>query len=58
MPTKGDIFRERAATCRGHAASAANEAARGHWLKLADEWSKMAEAEDRRHPPRQHERCT
>jgi len=52
MTSKGDIFRTRAATCRGHADAATNEAGRTHWLKLAEEWTKMAEVEDKRDPRR------
>jgi hypothetical protein len=48
MPSNLERFQARAARCRDYAAAAKSATNRNHWLKLADQWAKLAEAEAKR----------
>jgi hypothetical protein len=52
MSSRLEIFQERAKACRRNAASAEKASERQRWLKLAEQWEKMADEEEKRPLPR------
>jgi hypothetical protein len=52
MPSRLEVYQERAETCRRNAASAENAAERNHWLTLAEQWTEIADEEEKRPPSR------
>jgi hypothetical protein len=52
MSTQSDNYRKNADDCRAQAEKAVSALDRERWLKLAEEWLRLAQAEDQRDPPR------
>jgi len=48
---RANQYRQKADECREHAVSTRNEQEKAAWLRLAEDWQRLAQSVDRVRPP-------